>query len=81
MRKKVKRDLARERYERLLDKIEQWEKRERRAVNTLRKLRDSKTRYEARRPDLIRSVLLHQLRASAKIAKPGRASPANGQHH
>jgi hypothetical protein len=66
-----KRDITRERYEAILDRIDVWERRERRAVNTLRKLRDAKTRYESRRPDLIRSVLLTQLRQSSKVAKPG----------
>lgn len=74
---KRKRDLARDRYEKTLDQIETWEKRERRAVNALRKLRDAKLRYETRRPDLIRAVLFHRLKKSAMIAKPGR-SPANG---
>lgn len=74
---KRKSDLARDRYERTLELIDVWEKRERRAVNALRKLRDTKTRYEARRPDLVRTVLLHQLRESAKVAKAGQ----NGTAH
>ena len=74
---KRKSDLARDRYESLLEQIDVWEKRERRAVNKLRKLRDTKTRYETRRPDLIRTVLLTQLRESAKIAKAGQ----NGTAH
>lgn len=77
MAKTKKRDLARDRYEATLERIEAWEKRERRAVNMLRKLRDTKTRYETRRPDLIRTVLLANLRQSSKVAKPGQ----NGTAH
>lgn len=59
-----KRDLARERYEAVCERIAMWSARERRAINALRKLYTAKTNYERRRPDLVRTVLLQQLQDS-----------------
>lgn len=67
--KAKKRDLARERYERVLDQIPKVAGKVRRYQNRLHQLLARKSTYERRRPDLVRAVLL-------KRSKPVNVAPA-----